>query len=59
MWELPEKKEFSFQVSHQLGNLMDIFSTLLDLAEVPGPKDRIIDGVSLKALILNGTQTDR
>jgi len=29
---------------------MDLFSTILDLADVPLPKDRIIDGVSFKSL---------
>jgi N-acetylgalactosamine-6-sulfatase len=47
------------QVSHQLGSLMDMFSTALDLAGVSPPTDRIIDGISLLPLFENGTTTDR
>ena len=38
---------------------MDIFSTALDAAGVAEPSDRIIDGVSLMPLILNGKQVER
>lgn len=47
------------QVSHQLGTLMDWFSTALDLAHVKEPSDRIIDGISLLPLFYNGTITNR
>ncbi|ELU11403.1 hypothetical protein CAPTEDRAFT_152949 [Capitella teleta] len=43
-------------VSHQLGSLMDIFTTTLDLAGVELPKDRIIDGVNL-APVLFGNES--
>ena len=46
-------------VSHQLGSLMDWFSTALDLAGIKEPDDRIIDGISLLPLLVNGTHTDR
>lgn len=47
------------QVSHQLGSLMDWFSTALDVAGVSKPSDRIIDGISLLPLFINDTLTDR
>lgn len=47
------------QVSHQLGTLMDWFSTALDLAHVKEPSDRIIDGISLLPLFYNGIITNR
>jgi N-acetylgalactosamine-6-sulfatase len=46
-------------VSHQLGSLMDWFSTALDLAGIKEPEDRVIDGISLRPLLVNGTHTDR
>ena len=46
-------------VSHQLGSLMDWFSTALDLAGISKPEDRIIDGISLLPLFMNGTETNR
>ena len=46
-------------VSHQLGSMMDWFSTALDLAGIKKPDDRIIDGISLVPLFVNGTVTDR
>ncbi|CAI8014345.1 N-acetylgalactosamine-6-sulfatase [Geodia barretti] len=46
-------------VSHQLGSMMDWFSTALDLAEIKEPDDRIIDGMSLLPILVNGTVTDR
>ena len=47
------------QVSHQLGSLMDVFATLLDLAGIAGPTDRHMDGLSLTSVLLNHTQFDR
>ena len=47
------------QVSHQLGTLMDWFSTALDLAHVKEPSDRTIDGISLLPLFYKGTITNR
>ena len=46
-------------MSHQLGSLMDWFSTALDLAGLKEPSDRIIDGISLLPLFHNGTITNR
>ncbi|XP_029641081.1 N-acetylgalactosamine-6-sulfatase-like [Octopus sinensis] len=46
-------------VSHQLGSLMDLFSTVLDFANIPIPTDRIIDGISLKETLLSNHITDR
>ncbi len=40
------------QVSRQLGNLMDLYPTLLELAGVSVPSDRIIDGISLVNALL-------
>eukprot|EP00730_Choanoeca_flexa_P001913 TRINITY_DN10837_c0_g1_i1.p1 TRINITY_DN10837_c0_g1~~TRINITY_DN10837_c0_g1_i1.p1 ORF type:complete len:573 (+),score=116.42 TRINITY_DN10837_c0_g1_i1:1152-2870(+) len=40
------------QVTQALGSTMDLFPTFLSLAEVPIPKDRIIDGVDITDLLL-------
>ncbi|XP_035828123.1 N-acetylgalactosamine-6-sulfatase-like [Aplysia californica] len=47
------------QVSFQLGSLMDLFSTLLDFADIPAPSDRTIDGISLRPALLSNIVTDR
>ncbi|XP_005107712.1 N-acetylgalactosamine-6-sulfatase [Aplysia californica] len=47
------------QVSRQTGNLMDLFSTLLDFANIPAPSDRTIDGISLRPALLSNNITDR
>ncbi|XP_062500967.1 N-acetylgalactosamine-6-sulfatase-like isoform X2 [Corticium candelabrum] len=47
------------QVSHQLGSLMDWFSTALDLAGVEAPGDKIIDGISLSATLQKGEIKNR
>ncbi|XP_019860726.1 PREDICTED: N-acetylgalactosamine-6-sulfatase-like isoform X2 [Amphimedon queenslandica] len=47
------------QVSHQLGSLMDWYSTALDLAGISEPSDRIIDGISLAPLFKKGQETNR
>ena len=47
------------RVSHHLGSMMDWYSTALDLAGIKQPDDRIIDGMSLLPLLINGTETDR
>ncbi|XP_033125372.1 N-acetylgalactosamine-6-sulfatase-like isoform X2 [Anneissia japonica] len=41
------------KVSHQLGSVMDIFSTALDLAGIAAPSDRIYDGRSLLPALLH------
>ena len=46
-------------VSHQLGSMMDWFTTALDLAGIKPPDDRVIDGISLLPLFMNGTEADR
>ena len=38
---------------------MDIFTTCLELANVPVPKDRIIDGVSMAAMLLGTGESGR
>ena len=48
-----------FQVLHQLGSLMDWFSTALDIAGIPEPSDRIIDGISLLPVLKDGKTVDR
>lgn len=47
------------QVSHQVGSLMDLYTTFIDFAEVGIPTDRIIDGISLRASLLNNTNLQR
>ena len=46
-------------VSHQLGSMMDWYSTALDIAGIKEPDDRIIDGMSLLPLFINGKEKDR
>ncbi|OWF39649.1 N-acetylgalactosamine-6-sulfatase [Mizuhopecten yessoensis] len=47
------------QVSHQVGSLMDLFPTVLDLVGIQPPSDRPIDGISLKDTLLQNTQVHR
>lgn len=47
------------QVSHQVGSLMDLYTTFVDFAEVAMPTDRVIDGISLRASLLNNTNVQR
>uniref|UniRef100_A0A8C5PES4 N-acetylgalactosamine-6-sulfatase n=1 Tax=Leptobrachium leishanense TaxID=445787 RepID=A0A8C5PES4_9ANUR len=47
------------QVSHQLGNIMDLFSTSLSLAGLQPPSDRAIDGIDLSAVIQEGKVMER
>ncbi|GFS03735.1 N-acetylgalactosamine-6-sulfatase [Elysia marginata] len=47
------------KVSRQVGSLMDFYTTFLDIAGIPAPKDRVLDGISLKGMLLNQTLVDR
>ncbi|KAF7468194.1 N-acetylgalactosamine-6-sulfatase [Marmota monax] len=47
------------QVSHQLGSIMDLFSTSLSLAGLKPPRDRAVDGLDLLPAILQGQLMDR
>lgn len=47
------------QVSHQLGSVMDLFTTSLSLAGLERPHDRVIDGVDLSPVLLQGKMIDR
>ncbi|XP_017917349.1 PREDICTED: N-acetylgalactosamine-6-sulfatase isoform X3 [Capra hircus] len=47
------------QVSHQLGSIMDLFTTSLSLAGLEPPRDRAIDGLDLLPAMLQGHLTDR
>ena len=47
------------QVSHQLGSIMDLFTTSLSLAGLEPPRDRAIDGLDLLPAMLQGLLTDR
>lgn len=46
-------------VSHQLGSVMDLFSTSLSVAGVLPPDDRIIDGLDLSPVLFNNSLLDR
>lgn len=48
-----------FQVSHQLGSIMDLFTTSLALAGLTPPRDRAIDGLNLLPALLQGRLMDR
>ena len=45
------------QVSFQLANVMDLFTTSLALAGISPPDDRTLDGLDLKPVLLNQSQT--
>ncbi|XP_024411757.1 N-acetylgalactosamine-6-sulfatase isoform X1 [Desmodus rotundus] len=47
------------QVSHQLGSIMDLFTTSLSLAGLEPPSDRVIDGLDLLPAMLQGQLMDR
>ncbi|XP_046328967.2 N-acetylgalactosamine-6-sulfatase-like isoform X1 [Haliotis rufescens] len=47
------------KVSHQLGSLMDLFTTLVELAGLTPPSDRIIDGISLKQTLFDNKPINR
>lgn len=48
-----------FQVSHQLGSIMDLFTTSLSLAGLELPRDRVIDGLDLLPAMLQGQRMER
>lgn len=47
------------QVSYQLANVMDLFTTCLSLAGLQPPGDRQIDGIDLLPVLLQGKLIDR
>ena len=46
-------------VSHQVGSMMDLFTTSLALAEIPTPDDRVIDGIDLSDVLKSNDEVDR
>lgn len=46
-------------MSHQLGSVMDLFTTSLSLAGLEPPSDRVIDGLNLLPAMLQGKLMDR
>ena len=47
------------QVSHQLGSLMDLYTTFTNLAGGSIPTDRVVDGIDLSQALFKQTVTDR
>ncbi|KAG5849327.1 hypothetical protein ANANG_G00109040 [Anguilla anguilla] len=47
------------KVSHQLGSVMDLFTTSLALAGLAAPDDRFIDGLDLTPVLLNNSLINR
>ncbi|XP_052230670.1 N-acetylgalactosamine-6-sulfatase-like [Dreissena polymorpha] len=47
------------QVSHQIGSLMDLYTTLLKLAGREPPADRVVDGIDLTEVLLKNTEVER
>lgn len=45
------------QVSFQLANVMDLFTTSLALAGISPPDDRTLDGLDLTPVLLNRSHT--
>lgn len=50
---------FIAQVSFQLANVMDLFTTSLALADLTPPDDRTIDGLDLTPVLLHNSILDR
>ena len=48
-----------FQTSQQSVSQMDIFTTVLKLANVEAPTDRIIDGINLLPVLLQNEHIER
>ena len=48
-----------FQMSQQPVSLMDIFTTVLKLANVEPPTDRVIDGINLLPVLLQNEHIDK
>ena len=46
-------------MSQQSVSLMDIFTTVLKLADIEPPSDRIIDGINLLPVLLENEKIDR
>ena len=46
-------------MSQQSVSLMDIFTTVLNLANIEPPSDRIIDGINLVPVLLENKNIDR
>ncbi|KAJ7374779.1 hypothetical protein OS493_005129 [Desmophyllum pertusum] len=47
------------QVSHQLGTLMDLFTTTLSLTGAKSPANKVIDGIDLSQVLFKQNITDR
>ncbi|KAL5022855.1 hypothetical protein ScPMuIL_002010 [Solemya velum] len=47
------------QVSHQVGSLMDLYTTMASLSGVAVPKDRVIDGIDLTNVLLTNKEEER
>lgn len=47
------------QVSHQVGSLMDLYTTLVKLAGQETPSDRIVDGIDLSPVLFQQKNIDR
>jgi len=46
-------------VSHQIGSLMDLYTTMIKLAGQEPPTDRVVDGIDLTGVLLNSTTIPR
>lgn len=47
------------QINHQLGTVMDLFTTVLKLANLKLPEDRFIDGIDLSPVLFNRSEIMR
>jgi len=48
-----------FKVSHQVGSLMDLYTTMIKMAGQEPPTDRVVDGIDLSDVLLNGKEVSR
>ena len=57
--ELTKMTSYVLQVSRQLGSLMDLYTTFINMAGKQIPSDRVVDGIDLTSVLFSQKQTDR
>ena len=50
---------FILKVSHQLGSLMDLYTTFATMAGAKVPTDRVVDGIDLTETLFSNAKVDR
>ena len=57
--EWTKMTSYVLQVSRQLGSLMDLYTTFINMAGKQIPSDRVVDGIDLTSVLFSQKQTDR